>query len=230
MSKQQVIAIIPARGGSKGIPKKNLVSIAGLPLIVHTIRHAINTKEIGRVIVSTDDNEIAEIALSNQAEVIKRPNELSLDSSTTESALIHVLDHLEESEGYTPELVVLLQATSPIRKPDDTSNAIHKLLDSDADSLFSCHSEMVLVWRIDEEGPKSFNFDYKNRLRRQDRPIEVIENGNIYVFKPEILRKYSNRLGGKVQYYSMGRKESIEIDNYDDLELARAIMQHLENL
>ena len=122
-----VLAIIPARGGSKGIPRKNVRPLLGRPLLAHSIEHARQAPSVTRVVVSTDDAEIAAVARRFGAEVVDRPAEISGDAASSESALLHVLDHLRDAEGYEPDLVVFLQATSPLRRPGDVQGAIETL-------------------------------------------------------------------------------------------------------
>jgi N-acylneuraminate cytidylyltransferase len=216
-----IIAIIPARGGSKGIPRKNVQPVAGKPLIAHSIEQALHAKYVDRVIVSTDDREIGDVALHHGAEVIWRPAALSGDTATSESALLHVLDALEGDE---PDLVVFLQCTSPLRQPDDIDRAIDKLREESADSLLSVVQSHHWVWRLEDGVPDSFNFDYKNRPRRQERVPEFDENGSIYVFKPTVLRTYKNRLGGKIALYPMDDWSTVDIDTPHDLTLCDWIM------
>src|SRR4051794_4028840 len=109
----ETLVVIPARGGSKGVPRKNLQAVAGVPLLVRAISVARAASRVSRVVVSTDDAAMAEIAIANGASVVKRPPELSGDSASSESALLHVLDTLAASEGYVPRIVALLQCTSP---------------------------------------------------------------------------------------------------------------------
>ncbi len=111
-----VLAIIPARGGSRRLPGKNLLDVAGRPLLIQSIEHAKTAKEVTRTVVSTDDPAIQAVSLAAGAEVILRPSELSTDTATSESALLHVLDYLKDQEQYQPDLVVFLQCTSPIRE------------------------------------------------------------------------------------------------------------------
>ena len=216
-------AIIPARGGSKGIPRKNLRLLAGKPLVVYTIEHAGQARSVDRVIVSTDDPEIATVSQEYGAEVIWRPAEISGDTATSESALLHALDHLRDMEGYEPDLVVFLQATSPVRQPDDVENAIETLQREGADSLFSACPLPGFVWRREGGRLSSFTFDYQHRPRRQDAPEDLMENGSIFIFKPWVLRKFGNRLGGKIAVYLMPALDSFEVNEPDDLEL----MEHL---
>lgn len=220
-----IAAIIPARGGSKGIPGKNIRVVGGMPLLAHTIRHAIGTRQIARTIVSTDDLAIGSVAAEYGAEVIMRPQELSSDESSSESALLHVLDTLREREGYEPDLVVFLQATSPLRRPHDISAAIRTLEAEDADSLFSACRQHGFLWRRATDGSlRSFSYDYRNRPRRQDAPEELIENGSIYLFRPRILRELGNRLGGRIAVYMMDPADSFQVDEPADLELAEVLL------
>jgi YrbI family 3-deoxy-D-manno-octulosonate 8-phosphate phosphatase len=226
---ERIVAVIPARGGSKGIPKKNIYPLAGKPLIAHTIDHARQSAQVSRVITSTDDGQIAEIARSCGAEVVMRPAEISGDAASSESALLHVLDHLRDTEGYEPDLVVFLQATSPLRRADDIDNAITLLREEKADSLFSASPVHGFVWRIDhknEEGHRlrSLTYDYKSRQRRQDAPEDLIENGSIYLFKPWVIRQLNNRLGGKIVAYRMDALYSFQVDEPSDLELMEALL------
>lgn len=219
-SAASVIAIIPARGGSKGIPRKNVRLVAGKPMLAHSIEHARGATSVSRVVVSTDDGEIAAVARQYGAEVVERPAEISGDSATSESALLHALDAL----GGDPDLVVFLQATSPMRAPEDVQNAIDTLLREGADSLFSAGPVHGFVWRIQDGAPISLSYDYRSRPRRQDAPEDLIENGSIYVFRPWVLRQFNNRLGGKVAVYRMPAVNSFQIDEPADLDLIEALM------
>jgi len=215
-----IISIIPARGGSKSIPKKNLVDFIGEPLILKTITQAQNSFNINRTIVSTDDKEIKDIALERKAEVIDRPKEISGDLATTESALLHVLDTLKIKENYIPDLVVLLQITSPLRKKTDIDLAIEQLITTKADSLISGSKfEDFLFWEHKEDTWEAVNYNPDNRGRRQDRNPQFVENGSIYVFKPDILYKFNNRIGGKMIVYEMEFWQSWQIDAYEEIEL-----------
>lgn len=220
----EILAIIPARGGSKGIPRKNLHPIAGKPLLAYTIEHARRTPDITRIVVSTDDLEIGAIAEDWGAEVIPRPAELSGDEATSESALIHALDHLRALEHYEPGLVVFLQATSPLRRPDDIQSAISTLRREGADSLFSAGPVHGFVWRREGDRLSSFSYDYRNRRRRQDAPEDLIENGSIYVFKPQVLREFGNRLGGKIATYHMDPLDSLQVDEPSDMPLFERLL------
>ena len=221
----EVVLIIPARGGSKRIPHKNLLPINNLPLLLYSINHALNSKLVNRVIVSTDDPKIKQFSLDHGANVVLRPKELSDDKATSESALIHVLDYLLAKENYSPDLVVFLQCTSPIRKSDDIDNAIKLFIDKNADSLFSACINDKFIWALEKDGPKPLNYDYNHRKREQDMPPQYRENGSIYVFKPSLLRKSNNRLGGKMVIYPMNYWSSFQIDSPEDVALIDWILK-----
>lgn len=220
------LAIIPARGGSKGIPRKNLRTVGGRPLLAWSIEHARATPEITRVVVSTDDPTITRVAEECGAEVVLRPANLSGDTASSESALLHVLDVLRDREGYEPDLVVFLQATSPLRRPGELSRAIRTLLDEEADSLFSATAVHGFVWRRERDGRewRSFSYDHRNRQRRQDAPEDIVENGSIYVFRPWVLRQHGNRLGGRIAVHRMDSVDSFQVDEPGDLELMEALL------
>ena len=221
----KTIAIIPARGGSKGIYRKNVRQCAGKPLIMHTLLHAKQTPGLDRIIVTTDDSEIDAISKQVGVEVIRRPKEISGDTATSESALRHVLDHLQEADDYEPDLVVFLQATSPLRKPQDIQNAIETLQREHADSLFSASRVHGFVWRSTDDTLSAVTYDPTQRMRRQEF-VETIweENGSIYIFKPKVLKTHNNRLGGKIAVYPMGSLDSFQVDEPDDLQLIETII------
>ena len=196
-----------------------------MPLVAHSIEHGKRSSRVQRVFVSTDDREIASIASSHGAEVIWRPAELATDSASSESALRHALTHLEQAEGWNPDLVVFLQCTSPIRRCGDVDRAIEKILREGADSIFSGCRNDKFVWRKDKDGLQSVNYDYRVRPREQEFPEEYRENGSIYVFKPWVLNTLNNRLGGKITVYEMDYWSSFQIDAKEDLELCEWILK-----
>ena len=212
----EVIAIIPARGGSARVPGKNLVPIAGRPLLSHSIGHAREAAHIGEVLVSTDDDEIAALAEAEGALVVRRPAELSADDSPSEAALLHALDSLKGSD---PELVVFLQATSPARRPGDIDRAVERLESESADSLFSACREVVHTWMIEDGELRSSSYDWRARQRTQEMAPRWRENGSIYVFRPWVLREGRNRLGGKIALYEMDLWTSFDLDAPEDAEL-----------
>ena len=221
-----VLAIIPARGGSKGIPRKNLHPIGGKPLIAWSIELSLQTSLVDRVVVSTDDDEIANVSQEWGAEVVRRPADISGDEASSESALLHVLDHLRAADGYEPELVVFLQATSPIRQPDDIEKAIQCLREEQADSLFSGRHVEGFTWRQSGASLEPINYDPATRKRRQDLDERIVEeNGSIYVFKPAVLRGMGSRLGGRIACYLMDELDSFQIDTLEDVERVERLIE-----
>ena len=214
----KIIAIIPARGGSKGIPRKNIKSLCGKPLIAWTIIQAKNSKYISEVYVSTDDKEIADASKNYDCKVIIRPKNISGDSASTESALLHASEYLE----YDYDLMVLLQCTSPLRTTQQIDDAIKLLIDEKSDSLLSGYINDRFFWK----DKKSINYDYKKRPRRQDKEWEFVENGSIYIFKKKVLQEQKNRLGGKISQFVMPKWMSFEIDEPFDFELVEYLMKN----
>ena len=224
-NKKEIIAIIPARGGSKGIPRKNLIGFCGKPLIAWSIEQAKNSKYIEDVYVSSDDKEILEVSQRFGAKVIPRPKELAADTSSSEDALLHAISYVQDIDNKKNDGVVFLQSTSPIRTNEDIDNAITLFLDSNADSLFSAAMlEDFCVWGKQAGTLKSITYDYKNRQRRQETEKYYLENGSIYIFKPEVLKKFQNRLGGKIVIYPMPMWQSYEIDTAEDIEICEYFM------
>ena len=220
-----ILAVIPARGGSKGIPRKNLQPLCGMPLVVHTIQHARQADLVDRVVVSTDDDGIAAVSAGAGAEVVRRPASLAGDSSPTEGALLHVLQTIESEGGEEPELVVFLQATSPVRRPEDIDGAIGLLRSGGYDSVFSASPHHAFVWEIRGETAVPLTYDPATRPMRQEMGEQVVENGSIYVFRPAILRDSGLRLGGRIGVYRMGFLESLQIDEPGDLDVAAWILE-----
>ncbi len=223
---KNIVAIIPARGGSKGIRKKNLINFCGKPLVVWSIEQALKAKRISSVWVSSDLTEIQNVAIKSNARIIKRPKSLSTDTSTAEATWLHALKIIEDEIG-TVDLVIGLQPTSPLRESFDIDNAIKKFETSKCDSLFS-GSEIgdFYIWQKRKNKITSLNYDYEHRGRRQDFSKQFVENGSIYLFKPELLKKYNNRLSGKIEVSLMDFWKSFEIDSYDDIELCETLMKH----
>lgn len=210
----KILTIIPARGGSKGVPGKNIKDFAGKPLIVHSIEHALQSKLVNDIYVSTDDHKIAEISRKAGAKIVWRPDEISGDTATTESAIEHALTEISSK----PDIVVLLQATSPIRPQDAVQGALKKFIKEKNDSLLSISPTHRFFWRINNNKTIA-EYDYINRPRRQDMKIEdirYVENGSLYIFTRKNFEKLGNRLGGKIGYVIFDEKYSGEIDSEID--------------
>jgi N-acylneuraminate cytidylyltransferase len=223
-----IITIIPARGGSKGLPRKNVLLFDGEPLVVHSINYAKECSLVNTVYVSTDDEEIASIASHSGASIIQRPLELSGDSATTESAIEHVLSTLKVK----PDIIILLQATSPFRPKNSLKVALDKFIQNDFDSLLSISPTHRFFWSIDEHDNINAKYDYLNRPRRQDlkkENIRFIENGSLYVFTYDHFTSVKNRLGGKIGYIEFDEKYSHEIDTKLDFKFLEALMKNESN-
>jgi N-acylneuraminate cytidylyltransferase len=216
-----IVSVIPARGGSKGIPRKNLKKILGKPLIFHSIMQSLASHYIDQTIVSTEDTEIAKVSKKYGAKILLRPKELATDLTSTESVLINVLEQLTQ-ENLEPDYIVLLQPTSPIRRPKDIDLAIEMLIDNSGDSLLSVRENRSFLWYRE---CKPVNYDYRVRPRRQDKQWELVENGSIYITKRELLLKEKNRLGGNIISYIMPDWASFEIDTPFDFELVEYIFR-----
>jgi YrbI family 3-deoxy-D-manno-octulosonate 8-phosphate phosphatase len=223
-----VTAIIPARGGSKRVPGKNLIHVGGKPLIAHTLRHALESDHVNSVYVSTDDSSIATFAESYGVEVVRRPAKLSDDTATSESALLHVLDHRKQCGLDDPDIVVFLQCTSPVRRADDINRAIEQFVREGADSMFSACRNTHCIWANRDGNLQSLTYDYTNRIRSQDFDVQYRENGSIFLTRPNVLRQHNNRLGGKISIYEMDFWSSFEIDSHADAELLDWILRRPE--
>ena len=219
-----IVSIIPARGGSKGIPRKNVRLLDDKPLIAHSILDCKEAKFVDRVFVSTDDKEIAQISQKYGAEIIKRPPEIAGDTASSESALIHAITEVE-AQGIEVNLIVFLQCTSPIRTGEDIDHAIIQLQRENADSLLSVSPSHKFLWQKNDGIAQSINYDYRNRLRRQDMQPQYVENGSIYIFKPWILKKLNNRLGGKISLLKMSEEASWEIDSLMDFKIIEFLLK-----
>lgn len=219
------LVIIPARGGSKGIPNKNIKEIAGKPLIGWTIESALNSS-VDRVVVSTDCSEIARVSrLYGASAPFLRPVELATDSASTESAVEHALDWLRLNEEYIPDNIILLQCTSPVRNKNSIDEAISQFNRSECDSLLSACEFWHFLWSGIED-PVAL-YDYKNRPRRQDIAEDSMrfkENGSIYITSLERFRESKNRLSGKISIFKMTEEESFEIDSPLDWLIVESIL------
>jgi N-acylneuraminate cytidylyltransferase len=227
----KIVAFIPARGGSKGLPKKNIKLLAGKPLIAWSIEQALSSELIDRVIVSTDCTEIAKVAKEYGAEVpFLRPDSLSCDSATTESAMLHCCQYLEE-KNELPELFILVQATSPIRSKNQFDKAILCFQNNNYDSLLSVSASHRFTWKNPLK--PSASYDFLNRPRRQDikkEDQEYLETGSFYITKTELLVQSGNRLVGNVGMFITPEAESYEIDSFIDFKVCEEIFKIENNI
>lgn len=220
----RVLALIPARGGSKGIPGKNIRNLAGLPLIAHTINHAIGAQLVDRVMVSTDDAQIGRVAKTYGAEVVWRPPEISGDFAPSEQALLHVLQRFRQTERIEPEVLVFLQATSPLRRSIHIDEAIQKFRDEGFDTMFSASPAHGFVWQLKNQNLSALTYAFDHRPMRQEIGEHLVENGSFYILRPRILIETGNRLGGRIGVYRMGFLEALQIDEPEDLALAERLL------
>jgi YrbI family 3-deoxy-D-manno-octulosonate 8-phosphate phosphatase len=223
MSGVLTYAIIPARGGSKGIPRKNLQTVAGSPLIVRTVRAALGASSIDRVYVTTDDDEIAEVARAAGAEIVLRPTDLAGDTASSESALLHALTAIAELGVGEPDAVVMLQCTSPFTTPADIDGTTSLLGPDAADSAFTAAATHSFLWRRDARGAQAVNHDAAMRPRRQDREQEFVETGAVYAMATPGFLERGHRFFGRTDLFEVPTERALEIDTPADLALANAI-------
>jgi CMP-N,N'-diacetyllegionaminic acid synthase len=219
----KILAFIPARGGSKGIPNKNIKLFNGKPLIEWTIDSALKSKLISKVIVSSDSQKILSISKKLGAETVLRPKNISGDFATTESAIKHYIKNTKESF----DTIVLLSPTSPIRKINDIDNAIKEFKSKKLDSCFSASILLdFLIWKLNKKKKyESINYNFQNRATRQKRDLNYVENGSIYVFKTKLIKYHDNRIAGKIGIYLMNFWQSFEIDVKDDWKFLETIQK-----
>ncbi len=221
----EVLAIIPARGGSKGIPRKNIRPLAGKPLIAYNIEQARRSRYISRLVVSTDDAEIAAVAQRFGAEVVWRPAEISGDTASSESALLHVLEHLQKTEGYQPDLLVFLQCTSPLTLAEDIDGTIQALMDQGADSALAVIPFHYFLWKLDGEEAVGINHDKHHRPLRQERQPQYLESGAVYVMRVPGFLQARHRFFGKTALYVMPAERRLEIDDPVDFQIAEVLLR-----
>jgi len=213
-----IFCIIPARGGSKGLPGKNITPFLGKPLLVHSIDYALKSDHDIKVFVSTDDNAIADAARGAGASIINRPVELSGDEASTESAIEHAVTVWEE-DGLRPDIIILLQATSPLRPEGSLDQALDHFIRDGYDSMLSISPTHRFFWTIDDDRVVA-EYDYMKRPRRQDMDpgsLRYVENGSVYIFTRELFLRLKNRLGGRIGCEIFPEEFSYEIDSEADL-------------
>jgi CMP-N,N'-diacetyllegionaminic acid synthase len=220
------VAVLLARGGSKGIPRKNLIDFCGKPLLTWSLEQCLATAGLHSVWVSSDSDEILDVARAHGAEVIRRPEELASDTATSEAGWRHAVDSIEQRLGPL-DVVLAPQVTSPLREVSDLLAALELFGTRQYDSLFSCSvAEDLYFWRRSEDGRlESVNYDWRNRRRRQDHAEQYIENGSFYLFTPDVLRRFNNRFGEHIGMVPMAFWKAFEIDSQETLRLCAALMR-----
>jgi len=225
-----VVAIIPARGGSKGIPKKNIIPLAGKPLIVYSIETALKSKYIDKIFVSTDDNEILEIAEKNGTELIKRPKELAKDNTPDLPVFQHAIKQLIEKHNYKPDIIVNLRPTCPLRSEEDINSSVKKMLETDCDAVRTItNSKNHPYWMGKLDGdrllPFMDNISVEKYYQRQLLPPAYIINGGVDVMKADVLIVQNSLYGKDIRAVFMPFERSIDIDTKFDLMFAESIIK-----
>lgn len=219
-----VLVVIPARGGSKGIPRKNLARVGGHPLVGRAVRAARAARLPTTVAVSTDDVEIAETARRYGATVVERPATISGDTASSESALLHAVDALAEKTGSPADVVVLLQCTSPFVTAEEVDATIEPVASGAAESAFAAVPFHHFIWnRADDGAARGVNHPGGERKRRQDLAPQYLEAGSVYAMKIESLRAVGHRFCGRTEIVEADPERVFEIDSPDELDRARAI-------
>ncbi|WP_296665210.1 acylneuraminate cytidylyltransferase [Demequina sp.] len=224
----RAVAIIPARGGSKGVPGKNVARVGGVPLVGRAVRAALAAPSIDGVFVSTDDAAIAAAATAAGGQVIDRPADLAGDLATSESALLHALDALA-ARGVEPQALAFLQATSPFIDSAALDGAVASVLAGEHDSMFAAFETYAFLWAGSPEGAVGVNHDHSFRPRRQDREPHFQETGAFYVMDVAGFRASGFRFFGRVGIAEVPASTGIEIDDVHELDSARALAALLDS-
>jgi CMP-N-acetylneuraminic acid synthetase len=231
--KYEILGLIPARGGSKGIPRKNIIPLCGKPLISYTIEEALKSKYLTKIVTSTDAEEIAKIATHSGSEVIIRPKELATDESFVIDTVKHAINFIEDKKGLKFDYVILLQPTSPLRTVEDIDSAIKKMLNSKADSVVSvtevgakhpARMKKIVNERIVDIFDKKLDFTPRQKL-----PKIYIRNGAIYGAKREVIYKNNSFRGNDCVAYIMSEERSINIDTEIDFKLAELVVKNVKD-
>ncbi|MGR2753616.1 cytidylyltransferase domain-containing protein [Agromyces arachidis] len=227
------LAIIPARGGSQGLPGKNVARVGGVPLVARAVHAALAAERIARVVVTTDDAEIAEVARAAGAEVVERPADLAGATASSESALVHAIEVLSGPDAPAPAVTVFIQATSPFIDPADLDAATTRVEAGDRDVVFAATPTHGFLWREradDADGASAVgvNHDPSDRPRRQDREPEFLETGAFYVLRTDGFARARHRFFGRVGIQSVHPDTAVEIDDAADLARARILAPRID--
>ena len=223
-----MLAIIPARGGSKGLHKKNIKHFSGKPLIFWTIEAAIESPSIDRIVLSTDDDEIATLCSEyKQVEIpFLRPKELANDYSIALDTYIYTIERLTEEYNYTGSNYAVLLPTSPLRSPDDIDAAIKLFRNNNADSVISCKKlgfPNEWITHLDQDQRILKNQEERNLNNRQEQKEIYIPNGSIYIFNHEMVKTYKTYYFDRTFAYLMPNRRSVDIDTEEDFSYAEYI-------
>ncbi|MFD5458977.1 acylneuraminate cytidylyltransferase family protein, partial [Streptomyces olivaceus] len=238
-SVRRVLAVIPARGGSKGVPAKNLASVGGVPLVSRAVRECRATRLVTDVVVSTDDQAIAAAAREAGAEVVLRPAAIAGDTATSEAAVLHAMDTHEALHGAAVDVVLLVQCTSPFIVREDIDGVAGAVAEDGADTAVTVAPFHGFVWRdgadeASEDGTRrdtggyGVNHDKAYRPRRQDRPQDLLETGAAYAMAAPGFRKHGHRFFGRTELVRTDPARVLEIDDPHDLARARALAPHFD--
>ncbi|MEU4048871.1 N-acylneuraminate cytidylyltransferase [Streptomyces olivaceus] len=236
---RRVLAVIPARGGSKGVPAKNLASVGGVPLVSRAVRECRATRLVTDVVVSTDDQAIAAAAREAGAEVVLRPAAIAGDTATSEAAVLHAMDTHEALHGAAVDVVLLVQCTSPFIVREDIDGVAGAVAEDGADTAVTVAPFHGFVWRdgadeASEDGTRrdtggyGVNHDKAYRPRRQDRPQDLLETGAAYAMAAPGFRKHGHRFFGRTELVRTDPARVLEIDDPHDLARARALAPHFD--
>ena len=227
---KSLLAIMPARGGSKGLPGKNIKEFCGKALIAWSIEVAETCSAIDRVVVSTDDDKLVDVVKKYGAEApFERPAELANDAASTINVIFHTIDWLREHQNFRPKYILLLQPTSPLRTVEDIEGTIQTLKDKDAQAVVSvCETDHHPWWSniLSEDGNmKDFIMPKILNKRRQDLPKYYRLNGAIYLAATKYLRKRNGFFGPNTFAYEMPKERSVDIDSDLDFKLVSLLLQ-----
>ncbi|AQS67899.1 N-acylneuraminate cytidylyltransferase [Streptomyces pactum] len=233
-SVRRVLAVIPARGGSKGVPAKNLAPVGGVPLVARAVRECRAARLVTDVVVSTDDQAIATAAREAGAEVVLRPAAIAGDTATSEAAVLHAMDAHEALHGAAVDVVLLVQCTSPFVAREDIDGVAGAVAEDGADTAVTVAPFHGFVWRDGadeagrEEGGHGVNHDKSHRPRRQDRPQDFLETGAAYAMAAPGFRKHRHRFFGRTELVRTDPARVLEVDDPHDLARARALAPLLD--
>lgn len=217
---KKIVALVPLRGGSKSIQKKNIKIIAGKPLCAWVIEQALKVKEIDEIYVSTDDKEITEIVTSidTRIKIVDRPAEFATDTASTESVMLHFSSIVEF------DLLITIQATSPLTQASDFQKGINLIFSAQFDSILTGTRLKRFFWEKVDEIAHPINYNYKKRPRRQEFKGTLMENGAFYITKKNILTTDKCRLGGKIGFLELPKENAVEIDEPGDWDIIESLL------